>query len=202
MGQKSDQSFDDIFNEFHPRILRYAARMTSPEEAEDITQEVFLKVSRSLEGFKGESSLSTWIYRIATNTALDKLRSSSRKSLAPLPLSELESMDKNPWTEERVMDPQRKPVRDEMNKCIREFIERLPSDYRSVLLLSELEGMKNREIADVLDISIETAKIRLHRGRARLKIELEKGCDFYQDKERGLSCDRKQDTPIKFDPSG
>lgn len=200
MGQNSDQSFDDVFSEFHPRILRYAAKMTSPEEAEDITQEVFLKVSRALEGFKGESSLSTWIYRIATNTALDKLRSPTRKSLEPLPLSELEAMDKSVWIDERVSS-EAESIRDEMNQCIREFIERLPIDYRAVLLLSELEGMKNREIADVLDISLETAKIRLHRGRARLKKELEKGCDFYQDNERGLSCDRKEDTPIKFDPS-
>jgi len=195
------QDFDGIYKEFYPRILRYAAKMTSPEEAEDITQEVFLKVDRALGGFKGESSLSTWIYRIATNTALDKLRALSRKALDPLPLSDLEAMDKNVWTEEKATDSEKEIARDEMNECIREFIEKLPPDYRSVLLLSELEGMKNREIADILDISLETAKIRLHRGRARLKIELKKGCDFYQDKQRGLSCDRKASPPIKLDPS-
>jgi RNA polymerase sigma-70 factor (ECF subfamily) len=71
------------------------------------------------------------------------------------------------------------------------------------MLLSKLNGMKNSEIAEILDISLETAKIRLHRGRARLKSELEKGCDFYQDDQRGLSCDRKSSqkhdpTPINF----
>ena len=193
-------NFENVYNEFHTRILRYVTRMTSPEEAEDITQEVFFKVDRALGGFKGESSLSTWIYRIATNTALDKLRSPSRKTLNPLTLSELEAMDKNVWTDERVTDSEGEFARNEMNQCIREHIEKLPPDYRSVLLLSELEGLKNREISDILGISLETAKIRLHRGRARLKIELEKGCDLYQDKERGLSCDRKTH-PIKFDPS-
>ena len=73
----------------------------------------------------------------------------------------------------------------------------------SVMLLSKLSGMKNSEIAEILNVSLETVKIRLHRGRTRLKKELEKGCDFYVDEQRGLSCDRKpsknqSSTPLKF----
>jgi RNA polymerase sigma-70 factor (ECF subfamily) len=183
--------FDSVYNEFHPRILRYVSKMTNPDEAEDITQDIFIKVHRSLAGFKGESSLSTWIYRIATNTALDRLRATSRKSSNPISESELEAMDQNVWTDEKKSGSEDEIVRNEMNECIREFIERLPSDYKTVMLLSKLDGMKNSEIAEILDISIETVKIRLHRGRTRLKKELEKGCDFYQDEQRGLSCDRK-----------
>lgn len=183
--------FETVYNEFYPRILRYVSRMTSPDEAEDLTQDVFLKVNRSLESFKGESSLSTWIYRIATNTALDRLRATARKPANPIPESELEAADQNVWTDEKTRGADEEIVRSEMNECIREFIERLPYDYKTVMLLSELDGLKNKEIADVLGITIETAKIRLHRGRARLKQEFEKGCDFYQDGERGLSCVRK-----------
>lgn len=183
--------FDDVYNEFYPKILRYVSKMISPEEAEDITQEIFIKINRYFDKFKGESSLSTWIYRIATNTTFDKLRASSRKSSNPISESELEAIDQNVWIDEIKLSTDEDMVRNDMNECIREFIKNLPPDYKAVMLLSKLDGMKNHEIADILDISLETVKIRLYRGRIRLKKELEKSCDFYQDEQRGLSCDRK-----------
>jgi len=64
--------FSDIYDEYHAKILRYLERLVGELEAEEVTQVVFEKVSRNLNSFKGESKLSTWIYRIATNTALDK----------------------------------------------------------------------------------------------------------------------------------
>jgi DNA-directed RNA polymerase specialized sigma24 family protein len=70
-------SFDEIHEAYRPKIRRYLARMVGEDEAEDLTQEVFVKIHRALNGFKGDSKLSTWIYRIATNAALDKLRSPS-----------------------------------------------------------------------------------------------------------------------------
>lgn len=81
----------DIYCEYHARILRYLERLVGELEAEEVTQVVFEKVNKNLNSFKGESKLSTWIYRIATNTAMDKLKSSSFKHshagpLAPLPI--------------------------------------------------------------------------------------------------------------------
>ena len=78
-----------------------------------------------------------------------------------------------------------------MSECVREYVDRLAPDYRTVLILSELEGFKNRKIADILDISLENVKVRLHRARASLKKELDNSCDFYHDKEGTLACDRK-----------
>ena len=66
--------FEKVYEEFHPRILRYLSRMAGEASAEDIAQEAFLKINRGLPGFKGESRLSTWVYRIATNAALDRIR--------------------------------------------------------------------------------------------------------------------------------
>ena len=71
--------FQKIYIEFQPKIHHYLSRMMDPEEAEDVVQEVFEKVNRSLHGFRGQSKLSTWIYRIATNTAIDRLRSAALK---------------------------------------------------------------------------------------------------------------------------
>jgi RNA polymerase sigma-70 factor (ECF subfamily) len=69
--------FQNVYVEFHPRIQRYLNRLLGPNEAEDVSQEVFAKVSQALPQFRGDSSISTWIYRIATNAAYDRLRSPS-----------------------------------------------------------------------------------------------------------------------------
>ncbi|MGB5850259.1 MAG: sigma-70 family RNA polymerase sigma factor [Ignavibacteriaceae bacterium] len=74
---KSDElEFNRIFKEYQPKILRYLTRLTGRYEAEDLSQEVFIKVESGLKNFRGESKLSTWIYRIATNTAVDRMRKS------------------------------------------------------------------------------------------------------------------------------
>ena len=74
--------FQDIYTAFNEKVRRYLARLVGEAEAEDLTHEVFIKASKALDDFRGESSLSTWIYRIATNTALDRLRSPDFKRSA------------------------------------------------------------------------------------------------------------------------
>ncbi len=84
-----------------------------------------------------------------------------------------------------------------MNDCIRGIVDSLPENHRTVLVLSDLEGLTNAEICEVLDLPLDTVKIRLHRGRKRLKKELEAKCLFYRDDWNELACDRKT-TPLKF----
>ena len=144
-----------------------------------------------------ESKLSTWIYRIATNTALDKLKSTSylRSTvgpLAPLPLELIGTEEIAVKTKDKPTSPEQKLIRDEMSECIKEFVYRLSPDYSTVIILNELEGFTNKEIAEILQISLDTVKVRLHRARAKLKKSLEGGCDFYQDDRSELACDRKQ----------
>jgi len=114
--------------------LRYLTRLVGAADAEDLTQSVMLKVNEGLGGFRGESSVSTWIYRIATNAALDRLR--SRASQPPIQESESE------WAESaeeaRIPSTEDAAVRDQMNACIREFVERLPENYMTVMVLSEI----------------------------------------------------------------
>lgn len=189
--------FSDIYDEFHLKILHFLKRLVGEHEAEEVTQLVFEKINRNLDGFKGESKLSTWIYRIATNSALDKLKSSSFRHspsgpLAPLPihLQEVEGPVSRRGDSPTSLD--KKIIRDEMNGCIREFVERLSPDYKTIIILNELEGFTNKEIAEILQISLDTVKIRLHRARAKLKESLKSGCDFYNDERSELACDRKQ----------
>jgi RNA polymerase sigma-70 factor (ECF subfamily) len=190
----SEKSFSDIYTEFYPKITHYLTRLVGDSEAEDVAQVVFEKVNSSLSDFKGESKISTWIFKIATNAALDRLKSSSYKRtssgpLAPVPLQTVENLD---LAFSKPTSPDQKIIRDEMSECVREFVDRLPPDYRTVLILNELEGFTNKEIAEILQISLDAAKIKLHRARGKLKEKLKDGCDFYHDDRSELACDRKQ----------
>ena len=195
MASVKKLEFDEIYSNFQPKIHRYLTRLVGAQEAEDLTQEVFAKISRSLADFRGESQISTWIYRIATNAALDKIRTSSfqgRQKNDSITELELEIEDQDVSGEGKKPHLDRQLVREEMNECIRSFIEKLPEDYKTVLILSEHESLKNRDIAAIVGISLDTVKIRLHRAKARLQKELGNHCSFYRDDRNGLACDLKK----------
>jgi RNA polymerase sigma-70 factor (ECF subfamily) len=174
----NELEFQEIHETFRPSIHRYLTRLVGEHEAEDLTQEVFVKVSQALDNFRGESKLSTWLYRIATNTAIDKMRTSSfRQDARTSSLDDSsETEDKDVWVEEETPSPEQRLMRKEMYECYGNFVENLPANYRTVVVLSELEGLTNNEIAEILGLSLDVVKIRLHRGRARLFEELKTHC--------------------------
>jgi RNA polymerase sigma-70 factor (ECF subfamily) len=190
--------FQHIYEEFYPKIVGYLRRLVGDPESEDVAQEVFVKVNRALDGFRGESSFSTWIYRIATNTAMDHLR---KPAFAQRP--ENNGSPEEDFPEEDCIPDANAPVLDmalirkDMNDCIRGIVDGLPENYRTVLVLSDLEGFTNAEIAEVLALTLDSVKIRLHRARTRLRKELETKCSFYRDERNELACDRKT-TPLNF----
>ena len=188
-------NFQKIHDDFCPRILRYLTCMVGENDAEDLTQEVFAKIDRALKAFRADSKLSTWIYQIATNVAVDRLRRLSvcPKDAEKLPLEDIADIEeeKEIWTGEEKTSTEQRIIRQEMNGCIREIIVTLPETYRSIIVLSELEGFKDSEIADILGLSLQATKIRLHRARTRLKKELKTSCVFYRDERNEFACDRK-----------
>ncbi len=175
--------FQRVYDEFQPRIHRYLARLGGAAEAEDLTQETFVRVSHALEGFRGDAALATWIYRIATNVATDRLRTPGFqlgvRSAEPEALAVLATV---PVIEQDI-------ARREMSECVRAYIDQLPADHRTVVVLSELEELPDRQIAEVLGITLEAAKIRLHRARARLRQMFEQGCDLSRDERNELTCE-------------
>ena len=174
--------FQAIFTEFQPRLVRYLANLAGETEAEDLAQEIFIKIERALPAFRGESKLSTWIYRIATNAALDRMRTPAyQQALNTITEEnkETELEDRNIWTGEKVPVLEWQVVRKEMAECIQDFIHKIPVNYRLVLLLSEFEGLSNQEIATILAISTGAVKIRLHRARERLKQDLIANCPTF-----------------------
>ena len=187
--------FKSLHDQFRPRVLRYVARLVGEAEAEDVTQSIMLKVDEGLSAFRGDSSVSTWIYRIATNVALDKLR---QKAIQPLTDAEYEFDEDNLPPAVQNPSAETAAIREEMNACISEFVARLPGNYKTVMILSELEGFTNGEIAAILGLTLDTVKIRLHRAREKLRKDLEAGCNFYRDERAEFACDRKPAAPITF----
>jgi RNA polymerase sigma-70 factor (ECF subfamily) len=190
------KDFPALYLEYYPKVVGYLRRIVGEAEAEDVAQEAFVKVSRSLGSFRGESRLSTWIYRIATNAAMDHLRRPSTKHSSRQGDGAADGGGER--DDDFVVDgaPLHDTllIRKDMNECIRGLVNDLPENYRAVLVLADLEGFTNAETGDVLGLSLDTVKIRLHRARLQLKKSMDHACHLYRDARNELSCDRKSTT--------
>ena len=184
--QSGIAEFDRIYAEHHIRILRYLTRMVGVQDAEDLAQEVFIRAAKAYEDFRHEAKIETWLYRIATHVAVDRLRgtASRRETLLGQELDEVAADGR-----ETVSSLEEKTLRRAANECIRNVIYGLPENYRTPLILSELEGFTNREIAEIMDVSLDTVKIRLHRAKEQLKQALLDACQFSRDERNELTCD-------------
>jgi RNA polymerase sigma-70 factor (ECF subfamily) len=185
--------FQSIYKEYYPKILGYLTRTLNDKEvAEDLSQDVFIRVNDGLASFEGRSALSTWIYKIATNLAYDYFKSASFKIGKKQTLSgdyiEERKEDMNVWTGDKSKTSDQVMEKKEMNDCIKRYVNEIPEIYKTVFILSEYEGLKNREIAEILDLSLDTVKIRIFRARTQLRKKMEEGCRISYDDD-GISCD-------------
>ena len=167
--------FEKIVGEHEKKVYNLALRMLgSPDDARDILQDTFLKVYDHLDKFRGDSRLSTWIYRIAMNEALMKIRREKGRmvSLDTFKVSEGEvrSLEIEDWAQKPLDKLLTRELGDKMDRAV----SGLPEDYRAVFLLRDVEGLSNADIAKVLDISVPAVKSRLHRARLFLRGELSK----------------------------
>lgn len=170
-----------------PKVVSYLRRFVGPAEAEDLAQEVFLKVYQGLDGFRGEAKLATWVFQVATFTALDRLKSAShRAAQALLPEAVLDGPGAH-----QVPSHDQGPLKEEMCHCIRDVVDDLPLDYRTIIYLSELKELPIGEVGEILGISPGAAKIRLHRARRMLRAQMEQDCRIILDEQADIQCDRK-----------
>ncbi|MFT3780514.1 MAG: sigma-70 family RNA polymerase sigma factor [Nibricoccus sp.] len=185
-----------LMTERKAALRRLLARMASEADADDLLQETWLKAARAWPKFRGDSDPATWLHRIAQNAALDHLKSRrNREAMKTETIPEKDSCAEFVEPAVRTMNIETA----EMHGCVREYIERLPAAHREVLELKDLRGLTSRECAEHIGISLETAKIRLHRARAALRRELEEGCEFYQRETGDLACDRRDSRHVSFD---
>ena len=149
--------FEEIYRQFKGRVFSTAYRMLSNHaDAEDVTQDIFVKVFKKLHSFRGEAQLSTWIYRIAVNACLDYRRKRTRTQTLPL-IEEAEQVS----------------VPLSLGRLVEGLLPRMPAGYREVFVLHDIQGLKHCEIARVLGITDGASKSQLHRARAFLRRELE-----------------------------
>jgi RNA polymerase sigma-70 factor (ECF subfamily) len=173
----SEEAYAWLIGEFHQPIYSLVYRiLTDPADAADTTQEVFLKVFRGIKHFHGQSSLKTWIYRIAVHEASNRRRWWFRHKAKETSLEPVENAPESTSVREALIDEGESPFDSAAHEEVRAHVEmelrRIPEPYRSTLILRDLEEMSYEEIAEVLEISLGTVKSRLTRGREALKRRL------------------------------
>lgn len=152
-----ERELEQLYDEHKGRVFSTAYRMVGNRpDAEDITQDVFIKVFKHMDAFRGEAAISTWIYRITVNTCFDFLR--KRKRQAAVPLEDV---------------PEPSTPSQGLKRLIETMVTQLPATYRKVFTLYDIQGLKHAEIAETLGITEGASKSLLHRARAQLRKRLQ-----------------------------
>jgi RNA polymerase sigma-70 factor (ECF subfamily) len=161
--------FQELVLRYQDAIYGLAVRFVgNPSEAQDIAQEVFLRVHRGLEGFKGEARFSTWLYRITFNLCSDALRRRRRPDRASVSLEDAgEIQDRRAGLEQGILD-------NEQRRAVRAALEGLDEKYRAVLILLYYQELSYEQIAAVLQCPLKTVETRLYRARRQLRTVAER----------------------------
>lgn len=174
-----EAAFEQLVSACEKRVYLLALRYTNnPADAMDISQEVFIKVYRSIASFKGESSPETWVYRIAVNTALDFVRHNARLNETNLYYvnDDGEETDRNIADEDN--SPHTIAERSDLRDSLTAAIASLPDDQKQVVIMRDINDLSYRDIAEILSLSEGTVKSRLFRARIRLQEILSKDGNF------------------------
>ena len=172
MARERRESFETLYGLYHGKVLRYLGQLCgSHDQAEELTQETFVRAYTGLLTFRGDSSAATWLFRIARNAYLDSLR---RPAATHVDTSELLLIPDTTGDG----DPVRRYAEGEQRDLIARALRELPELQRSVLLLRDAEGLAYVEIADVLGLSVAAVRIRLFRARNAFR-------QIYQELENG-----------------
>jgi RNA polymerase sigma-70 factor (ECF subfamily) len=173
----SEEAFAILIAQYHQPLYSLIARsLNDPADAADITQEVFIKVFRSIRSFHGQSSLRTWLYRIALHEASNQRRWWSRHKKQELTIDspcDNEDDDSSYTLSATLADDGESPFDHAVHAQVRERVEaalrQVPESFRTVVVLREIEGFGYEEIAEILSVNLGTVKSRLTRGRSALR---------------------------------
>jgi RNA polymerase sigma-70 factor, ECF subfamily len=167
-------AFEQLLDRYEDKIFRLAYRFVRNEtEAKEVLQDTFLSIWRKLDTFKGDAQFGSWLYRVAANTALMRLRAQRRHpeiSTEELPVGYLDNYGQLPPPGENwAKRPDDELQSDELRRHIQSAVDGLPEIYRTVFLLRDVEGLSTEETGEILSISVPTVKTRLHRARIALR---------------------------------
>ncbi|MCJ7545906.1 MAG: RNA polymerase sigma factor [Deltaproteobacteria bacterium] len=179
--------FLEIYNQYYTRVRRFILALVKDQwVADDLIQETFLRVQQSLATLKDSSKLSSWIFRIAHNLCQDhfrQLKSARTKQGTGL----LQTGDHEDGSIQ-LPRMQEELEQREMGRCVQNQIDLLPDPLGTVLVLFDIMECSHQEIADILGITVNNVKVRLHRARKQLKPILEEKCTFERDERNVLVC--------------
>jgi RNA polymerase sigma-70 factor, ECF subfamily len=168
------RAFAELVDLYKDKIYHLGYRMLNQrQESEDVVQETFLRVYTNLERYDENQKFSTWIYRIATNLCIDRLRKRKPSFSLDAELSDGEGTDWHAMLASDEASPEAEIILSETQQNIRDAIETLPNKYKSVVVLRYLHDMSLQEISDILEMPVTTVKTRVHRGREFLRKKLE-----------------------------
>lgn len=178
VNNKDDDAYNEIVNRYGEKIFRLAMRITkNPESAEEVLQNVFLKLIEKLGTFREESKLATWIYTVSSNEAFMYLRGKNKNSFKEISVEEFNSNDNGSAYEGLQIKydgfgPDDSAINLEQQALLEKAINELPEEYRVVFQLRDVEGLSNQQAADVLGLSLPAVKSRILRARNQLKKKL------------------------------
>lgn len=173
------KNFDEVYKNNYDSIFTFIYHITANRSlAEDITQEAFIKALKNIDSLQNESKISVWLKKIALNLFLDHKRNKT---------SRLISLDDEIviWLADLKTDLVKQAEQTLMSRCVQSKMQSIPENYRIPLLL-DIQGYSDKEIAIILGCSLENTKVRLHRGRKKLKEILGHDCNFYYDRRNVL----------------
>ncbi|MBP9838671.1 MAG: sigma-70 family RNA polymerase sigma factor [Proteobacteria bacterium] len=173
-------SYMELITRYETKVHNLAMRLTkNPEDAEEVLQDVFLTVYRKIESFEGKAKFSSWLYRITVNAAFMKLR--KRKQDQSISLDDMTPHAQNKALYEKntyAIYSDSMAINNEVREMLEGAIHKLPDEYRAVFILRDIDGLSNKEVSEILTLSIPAVKSRLHRSRLMLRKKLRK---FYND---------------------
>ena len=167
-SNSSTMDFERAYRTYSRRVYSKCLHMVGNEaEAEDLTQEVFLQLFRKMDSFRGESAFATWLYRIAVNVVLMRLR---RKSLTMSSLEEVIELKEGVFSLHQVLGAPDRALTTAIDRLnLERAVSQMPAGYKQVFLMHYVEGYGHREIARILGLSIGTSKSQLYKARVRLR---------------------------------
>lgn len=173
--QGDTESFGELVELYKDKVYQVAYRMVGhPQEAQDVAQEAFLRAYTNLDKFDMDRKFSTWLFRIATNVAIDRLRKKKPDFYLEDKVKGTEGLTYESQLAADQELPEDQVVNLEMQEWIQSEINQLPLKYRSAVILKYMEDLSLKEISEILDMPISTVKTRIHRGREALRKRMRK----------------------------
>ena len=182
------RSYEELVNRHMNRVYSLVYRVVAnKEEAEDITQDIFIKVYNNLNKFEQQASFSSWLYRVATNSTLDALDKIKRRpqavtadnsSKASGTQEETDPVHQQPSTEP---GPEESIIQAELRECIKQVLKKLDREQTQALVLRDFDDLSYDEISKILGVSLSTVKMRIHRARLAFQEVFSQICSVYLD---------------------